>query len=119
MADSKGITARDLLRKEDDRGTRFFSGTRDELIAAGLVRDGDFPGDPACGRYTSHTFHRDGRRVYLRIRSRVASPMTYWLHVGLTREQAPRLRPRSPHGRATLMPTGIAPFPCSKASSTI
>jgi hypothetical protein len=77
MAKIKRITAQRLLRSEDAREWRY-AGTRDELIAAGLALDGDFPGDPGATIY-SHTIKRDDRRTHMSIHSRMANPITFWL----------------------------------------
>jgi hypothetical protein len=71
MAGTEGITAPKLLRKRID-GELYYSGTRDELIGAGVARDGDFPGDPSSGCHTTHAFKRDGRRVSISVHSRVS-----------------------------------------------
>jgi hypothetical protein len=39
-----------------------FFGTKAELIAAGIASDGQFPGDPDCGK-TSQGFNADGSRL--------------------------------------------------------
>jgi hypothetical protein len=71
MAGTEGITAPKLLRKRID-GELYYSGTRDELIGAGVARDGDFPGDPSSGCHTTHAFKRDRRRVSISVHSRVS-----------------------------------------------
>lgn len=77
MAARKRITAQSLLRETCGETTRY-SGTRAELIEARLAREGDFPGDPGAP-ITSCTMRRDGQRSYIRIRSRLANPMTFWV----------------------------------------
>lgn len=67
----KAKAAAGLLEYEND-GYRRYLGTRDQLIAAGLAKDGEFPGDPASGRATDHTFTSDdGRHIFIKLRSRL------------------------------------------------
>jgi len=80
MARAKSTAAANLLEYENE-WRKDYSGTKNQLIAAGLALDGDFPGDPANGRVTANTFERDGRRISIRVRSRMASPLTYWLSI--------------------------------------
>jgi hypothetical protein len=82
MAKTKPITPPDLLRSEDEWQWRY-SGTRSELIAAGLARDGDFPGDPGAP-VCSHTIKRDDRHVHISVHSRIVDPNTFWLVVSKT-----------------------------------
>jgi hypothetical protein len=79
MANSKAITAQDLLCEEGEY-TRRYSGTRDELVAAGLARPGEVPGDPGAPIY-SHSVRRDGRRFHFTIHSRIATPNKFWVRV--------------------------------------
>ncbi len=86
----------------DDRWR--YSGTREQLIAAELARDGDFPGDqdaPAC----SHTIKRDDRLMYISVHSRVADPITFWLiifkkAISLAKAEAKRGRDEQKAARA-------------------
>jgi len=82
----------DLLRRTAETELHY-CGTRSELIAAGLARRGDFPGDhPKAGR-TRRIFERDGRKYQIRLASRTAplptfwEPPTYWLQIGKTSDQ--------------------------------
>jgi hypothetical protein len=75
-------SAKRLLSKNRDHSWHY-SGTRSELIAAELARDGDFPGDPG-GPIYSRVIKRDDRRAYISIHSRVANPITFWLVVDKT-----------------------------------
>src|SRR6476660_5841105 len=62
------------------RGRWVYRGTREELIAAGLVEARDFPGEPG-GPVASRTYQRGDRKCVVSINSRVANPMTYWVRV--------------------------------------
>jgi hypothetical protein len=75
-------SAKRLLSKDAERSWHY-SGTREELIAAGLARDGDFPGDPGAP-ICSHTIERDDRHSHIRIHSRVVNPNTFWVVVSKT-----------------------------------
>lgn len=63
-----------------------YRGTRAELVAAGLLRDGDFPGDEQSGRKANHTFTREGRHFHIRYSSRLEPP-TFWLFCRPVRER--------------------------------
>ena len=69
-------------------GHAYYCGTRNQLIAAQIVRDGDFPGDPQSGRRSDHTFRRDGRRISIRFSSRLEPP-TFWVHVNDEQDKRP------------------------------
>ncbi len=72
-----------LLQQESDSHLGY-SGTRAQLIAAGLARDGDFPGDPGAP-VTSHTVRRDDTRMHISIHSRMVNPVTYWVRLSKKR----------------------------------
>jgi len=58
---------------------RFFTGTRESLIAAGVLEPGQFPGEPG-NRKTSHTFATpDGREIQVRREERDGmAKLTRW-----------------------------------------
>ena len=67
----------ELLPKRTKGGRWSYSGSQEQLIAAGLVREADFPAAPAMSR----TFVRDDRRMALMVAARLAGPMTFRLYV--------------------------------------
>src|SRR5690349_998292 len=89
IMDERATSARraKALLQWDSENEAGYVGTRTQLIDAGLARPGDFPGDPESGRVTSHTFTRDGKRVAIHIKSKVARPMTFTLWIGETNAQ--------------------------------
>jgi hypothetical protein len=74
--------ARRLLVREDD-WRRDYSGTRAQIIEAGLAFDGQFPGDAACPGRTAFTFKRDTRSVTVRVRR----PGVFWVRVGQSTQE--------------------------------
>jgi hypothetical protein len=79
-------------RFRERQGEELHRGTREQLIATGLVQAGDFPGEPG-GPVASRTYERDGRKFIVSINSRVANPITYWVRVTATNaEQRARRR---------------------------
>lgn len=88
MAEIKSIrlqrhtAARRLLVRQDD-WRRDYSGTRAQIIEAGLAAQGQFPGDTACPNRTAFTFRRDTRSVTVRVRA----PGVFWVRVGQSAEE--------------------------------
>jgi len=75
--------ARRLMVRQDDWRGRDYSGTRAQIIEAGLAADGQFPGDASCPNRTAFTFGRDTRSVTVRVRA----PGVFWVRVGLSAEE--------------------------------
>lgn len=85
------LKARAALETKTKYGDRWYAGTKARLMAAGFGKDGDFPGDPDCGRYASHTFDYNGEHLTITVRSRMGSESTYWVRVAASEEDRSRL----------------------------
>ncbi len=61
-----------------------YSGTRQALIAAGIAKAGQFPGEPGCGIWST-VFPADGERRRMQVKRR--SPYLYYVLVYATPEE--------------------------------
>src|SRR6185437_9007910 len=82
--------ARSLVLREDQWEAEF-AGTRAQLIAAGLARPGDFPGDPECPCKVRRSFERDDRHFQVRVRSFTAEPRSFVLRRSITNAERIKL----------------------------